>query len=875
MRRWLIGGVVVLVACGLVLFWVLRSAGATAKGREEATLTRKHPTNPVPAPERSEPEGGALLASQGPNEAAGVLDVEVLAAGKPSAGTTVRLYAQGARASAWTLSGSGFTDPTGHVRLASGPGRYLVAVRAPDRAPLLRDVVRPLGESRTAMRIALEPAQSLTGRTVVRGTNEPLPLVEVVLTAHARELEVWQRAEAPDDERVYASSDERGSFRIDGLAPGTYLLEARAPGYARVVLRRLRIPTEGPLTLALRLASVIEGFVVDSKGLPAADAEVRVGGSPSQVVTTGAQGGFSVEVQPGSHPLSARRGEETGALDLPVLCVAGGTVRDVRIQLGAGAALEGRVVEEPEGGPVAGARVEVSLTGGDADPGVGVSDAEGHFVVRGLAPGSYEAKVSAPGYTPAIRRSLTINQGESFPVEFKLSGTGAVEGQVRDSSGAPVAAARISGITLWNNGIEGNPIEARTDAEGRYRLEGMDKGRMSLSARHEGATTGVMKFVSVEVNRTAQADFTLDGTGIVEGRVRAARGSLPDALEVTAQWQGPRPGVSQGLGQVVVDAEGAFRLVLPSGRYMLILMARGRFTQGPHEQVLVEAGRTARVDFTWEEPRDVNELRGVVLEPDGSTSPGAMLTLTAAEGSGIPLSMMPADEEGRFSIPLSNVGGFATRRMLLGARNHGRSSEPVPVTVGQDVVMRLRPSAFLRGRVVRKGEPVRGFTVSLQLQKGYIPQGGGGGTHEFPGDRFELRDVPAEPVKLVARTVDGAVGEVLATPGTGAVLEVDIPLAASATVRGRVVDAASKAPIPDSDAFIIIEDELNNPTQALDAEGRFSISGLRAGERVIIIRGTEGRLRKSLKVREGEVVDLGDVSLEAWNQTPTQGTPTP
>ncbi len=95
-------------------------------------------------------------------------------------------------------------------------------------APLLRDVVRPYGEARTQLRLSLEAGQSLTGRTVVRGTNEPLPLVELALTAHGRKLEPWQSAEAPAEERVYASSDERGNFRVEGLAPGQ--LPAGGPG---------------------------------------------------------------------------------------------------------------------------------------------------------------------------------------------------------------------------------------------------------------------------------------------------------------------------------------------------------------------------------------------------------------------------------------------------------------------------------------------------------------------------------------------------------------------------------------------------------------------------------------------------------------------
>lgn len=870
MRRWLIGGVWLLVACGLVLFWALRSGGPTApEGTAEATLARKGPKNPASNPERPEQTGdGSIPAAQSPNEADGVLDVEVLAAGKPSVGTTVRLYAQGARASAWTLTGSGLTDPTGHVSIASGPGRYLVAVRAPDRAPLLREVVRPLGESRTAMSIALEPAQSLTGRTVVRGTNEPLPLVEIVLTAHARELEVWQRAEAPDDERIYASSDERGNFRIDGLAPGTYLLEARATGYARVVLSRLRIPTEGPLTLALRLASVIEGFVVDSKGQPAADAEVRVGGNPSQVVTTGAQGGFSVEVVPGTHTLSARRGEETGALDMPVLCVAGGAVRGVRIQLGPGAVLEGRVVEASSGGPVEGAHVNVFTSGGEEGPGVAVSDAEGHFVLRGLAPGSYDAKVTAANHSPAIRSGLTVTQGERFPVEFKLSGIGSVEGQVRDRNGAPMVAARVSGVNAWSDESGANPLEVRTDVDGRYRLEGIATGRLSLTARHEGATLGVTQNVAVEADRTTRVDFTLESTGTVEGRVRAARGSLPDVpMEVTAVGDEPGRGPAPGVGQVVVGADGVFRMVLPSGDYILVLMARDGFVQGQRAQVRVEAGRTSQVDFTWEN-RAVNEYRGVVLEPDGSPSPLATVTLMP-EGHWVPLSMTPTDEEGRFAIPHSQVGGSATRRLMMVARNGGRSSEAMPITPDQDVVARLRPSAFLRGRVVRKGEPVQGFTVSLQLQKGFLADGEG--PYEFSGDRFELRDIPPEPLKLEARTVDGAVGEALASPGMGTVLEVDIPLATPAIVRGRVVNAATKAPIPS--AFVAIEGEPFNPDNLPNGEGRFSLNGVRAGERVLIIQGgpSEGRLRRTLKLKDGDVLDLGDVALEV--PPPTQATP--
>ncbi|HEX8698395.1 MAG TPA: carboxypeptidase regulatory-like domain-containing protein, partial [Myxococcaceae bacterium] len=368
MRRQLIVVTTVLVGCGLALFLGSRygGPGALKDNVRDVTATREASAGQVPSSESSEGVARAKAEhtpslAQSPGEADGVLEVEVLAGGRPWPGASVRLYWHGEREPssgqiAWRLAGSGVTDARGGLRLASRPGIYLVAVRAPGYAPRVREVIRPSGEPRTSLRLALEPGQVLTGRTVVHGTNELLPLVELVLTAHGRDLEPWQRAEAPDEERVYATSDGRGNFRIEGLAPGRYLLEARAPGHTRAVLSQVELPMERPLTVALRAAGVIEGFVVDAQGRPAADAEVHVSGKPAQRVTTGAGGGFSVEVEPGVHTVSARRGEEAGTLDKPVVSTAGSTVREVRIRLGQGSVLQGRVVARTSGGPVVGAR---------------------------------------------------------------------------------------------------------------------------------------------------------------------------------------------------------------------------------------------------------------------------------------------------------------------------------------------------------------------------------------------------------------------------------------------------------------------------------------------------------------------------------------
>ncbi|TSC33954.1 hypothetical protein FOF48_02600 [Corallococcus sp. Z5C101001] len=881
MRGRLIGVLAVLVGCGLALFWGLRSSGPEVLDEREGfpRSPREALEGPVPALARSsvtEDAGRTPPLARGPSEADGVLDVEVLSGGRPSPGADVRLYWRGERGAgdtAWRLVGSGVTDAMGHLRLASGPGGYLVAVRAPGLTPLLRDVVRPYGEPRTALRVLLEPGQVLTGRTVVHGTNEPLPLVELGLTAHARELAPWQRAEAPEEERVHVMSDERGNFRVEGIAAGAYLLEAQAPGHARSVRSLVRIPMEGPLVVALRIAGVIEGFVVDTRGLPVADAEVQVSGTPAQTVATGANGSFSVEVEPGAHTVSARRGEESGALDAPVISTAGSTVRDVRIQLGPGAVLEGRVVTRASGAPVVGARVDVSLSGGEGDMGHALSDAEGHFVVRGLAPGSYDAKVGASGFSPTVRRGLTVAQGERFPLEFVLSRTGSVEGLVRDGVGGPVPGAYVSGRNEWVDGMETAPVEARTDASGHYRLDGLVKGRVSVSARREGATVGVLQLVDVGEEGSARADFTLEGTGTVEGVVRAARGALPrEPLTVTALALGDAGLETPGVGMADVGAEGTFRMVLPPGGYRLLIMSSRRFTPGEQKQVNVEEGRTVQVEFTWEEKQEADAYRGIVLEPQGTPSPGAIITLTAVEGHAIPLMMAPADEDGRFFIPSSRASGLSALRVMARARNGGRSSDAMPLNDDQELVLKLRPAASIRGRVVREGEPVRGFTLALQLQKGFLPAGHG--PWEFTGDRFELKDVPAEPVTLVARTADGSTGEIDASPSAGAALTMDIPLTTWATVRGRVVDAATKAPLPD--ASLLIEGETSLTGSQANAEGRFVINGMGAGAYVLVVTGGPSRehVTRSVSVKAGEVLDLGDIALGA-RQPPSAAQPSP
>lgn len=885
--RKLIIAVTLLGGMGLVLLWLGGQAGAGASAATERgaskgagpsqaqkgrTGARAQPEHPEDLGARGTAEAGSTpWLSEVPSEEDGVLEVEVVAGERPVPGASVRLYWRGPRDPnlsevAWRLASTGVTDARGRARLASRQGSYLVAVRAQGLAPLLRDVVRPYGEERTVLRLALEPGHSLSGRTVEQGSREPLPLVELLLRRFTNGREAWQSADAPPEERLHAASDARGDFRIEGLAPGVYALEARAPGHAKKMVPQVVVPAAGPLTVELLAAGVIEGFVLDARGNPAEGAEVLVGGREAVVVTTGPGGGFSAEVEPGSHVVSARRGSEAGSLDTPVVTNAGKTVRDVRIRLGQSAALEGSVVARSTRAPVAGARVDVSPYGHNGDAGRAVTDELGRFSVEGLAAGSYDVAVTAPGFAVLGQRALTVAAGERFSIELQLTGAGAVEGQVLDSDGQPVPGAQVVSNHGLGGLLEDSPVEARTDAEGFYRLEGLAAGPVGVAARRPGATMGMKQAVEVTEGSTARLDFLLEETGTVEGRVRVARGELPsEPLLVMAYPKGGDGFVSMDFRPLAVEASGTFRLTLQRGLYELrvALAERWPFGDSVSAMVEIEPGKTSHVELLWQsQGRERDGLGGVVLEPDGTPSPEAFVTLLPDETLHGPRSNAPADAQGRFSFSLSEEEAAGSIRLRLIARNGGRVGELRGVRPGeQGLLVRLRPSASVRGRVVRAGggAPVKGFTLSAEPQelRNYLFDSN---TWRFPGDRFELRDIPAEPLRLTAQTSEGLGGMALVSPGAGGTPEVEIVLKGTAGVRGRVLTAGSQQPVPGA-LVVVAEDRPLDLESTSGADGRFTLEGVSPGERVLIVIVGGEFERIWVTLSEGQITDVGDILL--------------
>ncbi|HET9596708.1 MAG TPA: carboxypeptidase-like regulatory domain-containing protein, partial [Anaeromyxobacteraceae bacterium] len=378
----------------------------------EAEVISVVPSGAAAAPAPAQPEPRASGEDLRPE---GGLHVLVTHAGQPLGGAEVRAYlrhrAEVLRGEPqWMLAGIAATGADGVASVAAPAGTYLVTARSSLLAPAHAAVVRPAGEARTTVTVALVEPVAVAGRVLARGDGEPVPLASLALCRTGMDL--LGAVPMPAEECARAIADTWGRFSIS-VAPGRYALEAAAVGF-----HGAHLAVTAPAALDVRLAAgaVVEGFVLQPDGAPAGGAEVVLtGGDEAVSATAGSSGGFAAEVEAGTYTVTARRGRVAGAWPSPVTVAAGGRARDLVIRLGAAAAIGG-LVTAADGTPLPGAAVAVSSPGATGELAHAESDAAGRFAVEALAAGTYQVTVAADGWSPASRTGIALLGGERVEI---------------------------------------------------------------------------------------------------------------------------------------------------------------------------------------------------------------------------------------------------------------------------------------------------------------------------------------------------------------------------------------------------------------------------------------------------------------------------
>ncbi len=352
------------------------------------------------------------------------------------------------------------------------------------------------------------PGAILTGRVVRADDGSAVAGARIWLPRPSGEgpLLAWASGDL-----LEARSDERGSFRLAGLAPGPALLRIDAAGLARAHLEIS--PGEEPVDLGeVRLA---EGV----------DLRVRAEGSGEGALARVDLRGDWLELDMRSVPLREGQAE---FLHLPpgkvtVSVIAGRRLlceREVVLE----AVLEGGPAEVdcaadpltvegivtaggiPDGpgtliwmppaattpGEVqtvvspAGLRQQKMLGGGRPQVDVPVAP-DGSFRTRDLTPGSWRVSwlphLSSSAGSSSAPQAVEIPRGEKYETRLDFPGAG-VEGLVTDED-RPVEGARVRELATGALAVTGT--------DGRFHLTGLEAGLVRLQARREERASPVVE----------------------------------------------------------------------------------------------------------------------------------------------------------------------------------------------------------------------------------------------------------------------------------------------------------------------------------------------------------------------------------------------
>lgn len=390
--------------------------------------------------------------------------------------------------------------------------------------------------------------------------------------------------------RGFTDTDSTGSFTITGLATGTYDVWATAAQFAPSE-RILEDADATGVVLTLKDYARIEGQVVSAQsGLPVPIFSVDYRGEP--VTFRDVQGKFVLEnvLEQTNHIAVTADGFATASVPVPPL-TGGQTHHGLMVRLEPGATLTGRVTNR-EGQPIGGASVQLSsgsATVYSNTVGETQSAADGTFQLSSLPTGPQMLSAYHERYAGTTKQPVTIAPGAQNRAEIVLSSGTSITGIIT-MDGTPLSGAQVS-ASVQNQGGG----QARTDAQGRYRIDRLPAGEVKVRAssdqhslsRHAHTTAATVEGRITEINLELNG-----GTATIEGTIYSEPGvPVRTRMSVSAVWDNRDSGLyarSDANGNFILDG-------LPEGLVFVHVRAENGLPKVAGVQL--SAGQRARRDI--------------------------------------------------------------------------------------------------------------------------------------------------------------------------------------------------------------------------------------------------------------------------------------
>jgi len=464
----------------------------------------------------------------------------------------------------------------------------------------------------------------------------------------------------------WCTTDAHGRFRLGGLQPGVYELDAWAEGHA---FTRLHGVADGQHDVVLRLRragrvllSLRDGRTLAPLGGAQVEASMapRLGSSSNNAYSVSA--GPDVGLAEGLYLVDGC-GEDSTLLSATldgyapaVATIEGldpGAQRDVLLDLAPRVVLSG-VIEDQFERPVAGATVQAASRAGPAagSPTRMRRPAEdGLFRFDDVAPGTWHVWAYAAGHASANENDIVMLPEGLEQVIVRLPVLGRAAGLVATIDGTPVARANVVAALLRAASLRGKPPRAgsfvigpqadpddtgktASDAEGRFALDGLWPGTWLLTATLGPAAEAQARLdalVAADVSAAADPSQPPPSPGadvvrlvLVDGELTSANLvlSLPARLDGRALSDGrPLAGAKVVLATLVgetavvlgtteTDGSGVFAFEQVAPGRCVVVVASADEVAPRVRRVTLHEGEHAFVEVSFSGPA----LRGVVLD---------------------------------------------------------------------------------------------------------------------------------------------------------------------------------------------------------------------------------------------------------------------
>lgn len=287
------------------------------------------------------------------------------------------------------------------------------------------------------------------------------------------------------------------------------------------------------------------------------------------------------------------------------------------------------------------------------------TDGEGAAAFPELPTGTWFLVATHQGHATVARRSgELLSEDDIEPIEFHLGRSFTLGGRVVDAELEPLSGVRVlvGSANMWTPHAAASFGRATTDAEGRYEVDGLDVGQVTVYAATQGAVP--TQVAQVKIPELETLDVQLIQGGLIRGRVTDAEGKPLAGVAVRAT------GWNQGgtrIGSATTDADGRYAIdSLLEGFVNQFTVRKDGYVEVREggmpgfQAVAVNRDGVVTKDFVM---RPAATLVGRVVDTEGNPVAGAgLIGYSSRMNQGVQQINARSGPDGRFSVDAVEAG---------------------------------------------------------------------------------------------------------------------------------------------------------------------------------------------------------------------------